>query len=123
MLALLVLIIIAGRMPCFHTLGVLGSVWKSEQLLLELSGDVDTGEVGPMCSNTNFMPCSRVTQKDTLLCRAVIRVHTGKPAGIAASRIYGEGPINITACLVKLNCLPSIFCRLTDTRTFSDAVI
>ena len=110
-------------MPCFHTLGVLGSVWKSEQLLLELGGDVDTGEVGPVCSNTNFMPCSRVTQKDTLLCRAVIRVHTGKPAGVAACGIYGEGPINITACLVKLNCLPSIFCRLTDTRTFSDTVI
>ena len=42
-LALLALVVIAWRVSCLHTLGVLGGIWQGKQLLLQLGGDIDTG--------------------------------------------------------------------------------
>ncbi len=54
-LALLALVVVAWRVSCLHALGVLGGIWQSEQLLLELGGNIDTGEMGSLCADSYLL--------------------------------------------------------------------
>ena len=78
MLALLALVVITRRVPCLYTLRVLGRIRERKQLLLKLGGNVNTCEVGSLCSYANFLT-SLVAKEDALLgvLRIVLsRVHS-----------------------------------------------
>ena len=122
-LALLVFVVIAWRVTRLHTLGVLGSIWQGEQLLLQLCRDVDTSEVGAVSPHTDFV-ATGVTEENALLRRMVLLwMNAGKPAGIAAGSVDGEGAVDVTPSLVELDGLPGILCSLTDSGSVDDGTV
>ena len=50
-------------------------------------------------------------------------MHTSYPTGITADCINGKRPVDISASLIKLNCLPRVLCRLADTCLISNGSI
>ena len=73
--------------------------------------------MGCLCPNPHFLP-GLVSQKDTLLgLIGSNRVHTRDTRCVARCRIDSKSSIDIPSRLVEFDGLPSIFSRLTDTRT------
>ena len=112
-------------MSCLHTLRVLGSVRKREELLLELRGHVNAGEMSTMGSNTDLVARSRIAQEDTLLRWVLggLWMNTRETAGVAASSVDRKRAIDISASLVELDRLPGVLRGLADARTLRNAVI
>lgn len=113
-------------MPCLYTLRVLGRIRKREQLLLKLGGNVDTCEVGSLCTHAYFLT-GLVSEEDALLgvLRIVLlsRVHSRDATCTAIRRVYREGSVDVTPCLIKLDSLPSIFGRLADAIAFDSLLV
>ena len=74
-LPLAILVVVAWRVSGLHTLGVLGGIRESEELLLQFGGHVDAGEVGSLSSNTDLL-VGLVSQENALLRRVALRVHS-----------------------------------------------
>ena len=122
MLALVVLIVVPGRVASLHTLRVLRGVWQREQLLLELCRDVDTGQVCGLSAHSNLLTCL-VAEEDALLGGVGGWVHAGDARSVAVGRVDGKGAIDVTARLVEFDGLPGVLGGLADAGTVCNALV